>query len=176
MGRAGNARVRRRDPRHSRRLNFDDFQQQPPRTSDASPFGDRADAPAFGGETRAFPKLSFDDFQQMSAPPPSRSADPQPEPQAEAASAWDAAEPQAPAPSAWIRSPSRRPKSPRPVRNAAAAEEPADAFADRGAVQAAEACDVDDAPKRPPTSRPPKRRQLRPISRCRKTCRSQPNR
>jgi CheY-like chemotaxis protein len=35
----------------------------------ASPW-DEPEAPAFGGETRAIPKLSFDDFQQMSAPTP----------------------------------------------------------------------------------------------------------
>jgi CheY-like chemotaxis protein len=51
----------------------------------ASPFGNE-DAPAFGGETRAFPKLSFEDFQQMAAPAP---PDPQPEPQVASPSAWD---------------------------------------------------------------------------------------
>ncbi len=73
------------------KLSFDDMQQmaastppQPteqepapwgdPGESAASPFGSDADAPAFGGETRAFPKLSFDDFQQ-SAP----AAEPEPE-------------------------------------------------------------------------------------------------
>ena len=52
----------------------------------ASPFGNDAEAPAFGGETRAFPKLSFEDFQQMVAP---SAPDPQPEPQVEPPSAWD---------------------------------------------------------------------------------------
>lgn len=90
------------------KLSFDDFQQssaapeapvesswdQPAFSSEpeppafasdaASPFGSD-EAPAFGGETRAFPKLSFEDFQQMSAAP---APDPQPDPQAEAPSAW----------------------------------------------------------------------------------------
>ncbi len=90
------------------KLSFDDFQQssaapeapvesswdQPAFSSEpeppsfasdaASPFGSD-EAPAFGGETRAFPKLSFEDFQQMSAAP---APDPQPEPQAEEPSAW----------------------------------------------------------------------------------------
>lgn len=45
----------------------------------ASPFGGE-EAPAFGGETRAFPKLSFDDLQQMppSTPPPSTGQEPAP--------------------------------------------------------------------------------------------------
>lgn len=56
----------------------------------ASPFGNDAEAPAFGGETRAFPKLSFEDFQQMAAPvSPDSKPDPQPEPQVEPPSAWD---------------------------------------------------------------------------------------
>jgi CheY-like chemotaxis protein len=93
------------------KLSFDDFQQStatpeaaaepswdrpafestpeaPAFGSDASPFGNDAEAPAFGGETRAFPKMSFDDFQQMAAP--SVPDEPQPEPQAEPPSAWDA--------------------------------------------------------------------------------------
>jgi CheY-like chemotaxis protein len=89
------------------KLSFDDFSEQPAPVADtpatpaweppafssepASPFGEDAEAPAFGGETRAFQKLNFDDFQQMSAPAP----DPQPEPQVEA-SAWDAAPEDAP--------------------------------------------------------------------------------
>jgi CheY-like chemotaxis protein len=99
------------------KLSFDDFQQSPaaeapaepsvessweppafspaPEPDDspfasepASPFAE-AEAPAFGGETRAFPKLNFDDFQQMTATP---EAEPEPEPQAEpepALSAWN---------------------------------------------------------------------------------------
>lgn len=108
------------------KLNFDDFQQQPP-ASDASPFG-TDDAPAFGGETRAFPKLSFDDFQQMSATPD----DPQPEPQAETPSAWDPQpEPQATAPSAWDPQPEPQAEEPSTlVWDAPAAEEPVDAFAE----------------------------------------------
>jgi CheY-like chemotaxis protein len=92
------------------KLSFDDYQQmtpapeapvepswdQPAFSSDpeppafasdaASPFGNDADAPAFGGETRAFPKMSFEDFQQMAAPP---APDPQPDPQVEPPSAWN---------------------------------------------------------------------------------------
>jgi CheY-like chemotaxis protein len=43
-----------------------------PAAASSSPFGEEADAPAYGGETRAFPKLSFDDLQQAAAstPPP----------------------------------------------------------------------------------------------------------
>jgi CheY-like chemotaxis protein len=80
------------------KLDFDAFQQQPAAPSEsswdspafasappeASPFGNDAEAPAFGGETRAFPKLNFDDFQQMADTP-----EPEPAPQAEPASAWD---------------------------------------------------------------------------------------
>lgn len=47
---------------------------EPPQA--ASPW-DEPEAPAFGGETRAFPKLSFDDFQSMSpAPEPQQDASP----------------------------------------------------------------------------------------------------
>jgi len=66
------------------KLSFDDFQSsheasaappQPPSweppafapMSDDSPFAN-ADEPAFGGETRAFPKMSFEDFQQQDSP------------------------------------------------------------------------------------------------------------
>lgn len=53
----------------------------------ASPFAED-DAPAFGGETRAFPKMSFDDLQQMAAstPPPATQQEPAPwgEPAADA--------------------------------------------------------------------------------------------
>jgi CheY-like chemotaxis protein len=58
-----------------------------PAAASSSPFGDEADAPAFGGETRAFPKMSFDDLQQMasSTPPPAAEQEPAPwgEPAAE---------------------------------------------------------------------------------------------
>lgn len=65
---------------------FESEPEAPAFASDAaSPFGSDADAPAFGGETRAFPKLSFDDFQQMAAP---SVPDPQPDPQVESPSAW----------------------------------------------------------------------------------------
>lgn len=47
----------------------------------ASPFAEE-EAPAFGGETRAFPKMSFDDFQAMTAAPEPQ---PEPEPEVEAA-------------------------------------------------------------------------------------------
>ena len=92
------------------KLSFDDYQQMAPApeapvepswdqpafstepeppayASDAaSPFGNDAEAPAFAGETRAFPKLSFEDFQQMAAP---SAPDPQPDPQVAPPSAWD---------------------------------------------------------------------------------------
>jgi CheY-like chemotaxis protein len=45
-----------------------------------SPFGE--EAPAFSGETRAFTKLSFEDLQQMAAPPaPAPAFEPEPEPE-----------------------------------------------------------------------------------------------
>lgn len=45
-----------------------------------SPFGE--EMPAFGGETRAFTKMSFEDLQQMAAPPaPAFEAQPEPEPE-----------------------------------------------------------------------------------------------
>jgi CheY-like chemotaxis protein len=51
----------------------------------ASPFGEApADAPAFGGETRAFPRMSFEEMQQTAAEPtPAEPAAPEPSP-------WDA--------------------------------------------------------------------------------------
>lgn len=80
------------------KMNFDDFQQEPaapeapiettiesswePQAFSSapepeSPFGeDAATPPAFAGETRAFPKMNFDDFQQLNTAP-------EPEPQAE---------------------------------------------------------------------------------------------
>ncbi|HEY0157116.1 MAG TPA: response regulator [Thermoanaerobaculia bacterium] len=79
------------------RMTFDDLQQmanaapaaepapEPPPAAaspfDApSPFDEEPDAPAFGGETRAFPKMSFDDLQQMAAstPPPAAEQEPAP--------------------------------------------------------------------------------------------------
>ncbi len=57
-----------------------------PAAASSSPFGDEADAPAFGGETRAFPKMSFDDLQQLaSSAPPAAEQEPAPwgEPAAE---------------------------------------------------------------------------------------------
>lgn len=87
------------------KLDFDDFQPPPPApsesswdspafppasSSDASPFGNDAGAPAFGGETRAFPKLNFDDFQQMTATPePEPEPEPQSHPHPALSSAWD---------------------------------------------------------------------------------------
>jgi CheY-like chemotaxis protein len=46
----------------------------------SSPFDEEPAAPAFGGETRAFPKMSFDDLQQMAAstPPPAAEIEPAP--------------------------------------------------------------------------------------------------
>jgi CheY-like chemotaxis protein len=106
------------------KLSFDDFSEQPAPAADtpampawepaafdneaASPFGNEADAPAFGGETRAFPKLNFDDFQAMGAPP---APDPQPDPQVSApleAESEPAFEPQ-PEPSAWDAAPEAAP-------------------------------------------------------------------
>ena len=46
-----------------------------PPAAEASPW-DEQEAPAFGGETRAFPKLNFDDFQQMNATPEPPPAEP----------------------------------------------------------------------------------------------------
>ena len=47
----------------------------------ASPFGEETPAAAFSGETQAFPRLSFDDLQQMAAPPePASSPFHEPEP------------------------------------------------------------------------------------------------
>jgi CheY-like chemotaxis protein len=52
----------------------------------ASPFGEPDETPLFGGETRAFPKMSFEELQQMAAP----AAEPEPEPAATTeASPWD---------------------------------------------------------------------------------------
>jgi CheY-like chemotaxis protein len=56
----------------------------------SSPFGDEPEAPAFGGETRAFPKMSFDDLQQMASPTPSPAAEQEPSP-------WGESSPAAPA-------------------------------------------------------------------------------
>ncbi|HKR66722.1 MAG TPA: response regulator, partial [Thermoanaerobaculia bacterium] len=55
-----------------------------------SPFGAAPDAEQFSGETRAFPKMSFEDMQQMMAPPAAPEPMPEPEPPAQAeASPWD---------------------------------------------------------------------------------------
>jgi CheY-like chemotaxis protein len=55
--------------------------------------------PAFGGETRAFPRMSFDELQRMANEPAAPEASPWDTPAAEAQSPWDtpAAEPEAPA-------------------------------------------------------------------------------
>jgi CheY-like chemotaxis protein len=52
---------------------------EPAEPASASPFGQEAQSP-YGGETRAFPKLSFDDLQQMasSTPPPAAETEPSP--------------------------------------------------------------------------------------------------
>jgi CheY-like chemotaxis protein len=55
---------------------------EPPATS---PWDEQA--PAFGGETRAFPRMSFDDLQQTQAPAPTPA--PEPEPPAIEPSPWD---------------------------------------------------------------------------------------
>ena len=57
----------------------------PAPAAEASPWDD---APAFGGETRAFPAMSFDEMQKMVATPAAASAPP-PAPAAPEASPWD---------------------------------------------------------------------------------------
>jgi CheY-like chemotaxis protein len=63
-----------------------------PFDASASPFDEEPAAPAFGGETRAFPKMNFDDLQQMAAstPPPAAEIEPAPwgEPAADDAPAF----------------------------------------------------------------------------------------
>jgi CheY-like chemotaxis protein len=99
------------------KLDFDDFQQQPAapaapswdapafsaEPSDDSPFGNDVEAPAFGGETRAFPKLNFDDFQQMTDAP---QEEPETAPQAEASAPTEAASPWADVPAPQFDAPS----------------------------------------------------------------------
>lgn len=54
----------------------------------ASPFGEPEEAPMFGGETRAFPKMSFEELQQQMATP-APAEEPEPAPAAEEVSPWD---------------------------------------------------------------------------------------
>lgn len=85
------------ETRAFQRMSFDELQQEmgtpapvpepepepeQPATHEASPWDEPADTPMFGGETRAIPKMSFDDF------PPPVAEEPRPEPQAET-SPWD---------------------------------------------------------------------------------------
>ncbi|HEV7766614.1 MAG TPA: response regulator [Thermoanaerobaculia bacterium] len=93
------------------KMNFDDYQQEPaapevpiettvesswePQAFSSapepeSPFGeDAATPPAFGGETRAFPKMNFDDFRQINTAP-----EPEPEPEPQTESPFSSAEPE----------------------------------------------------------------------------------
>jgi CheY-like chemotaxis protein len=92
------------------RMSFEELQQMasetpaapaPPSTPPASapepsPWDEPAAAPAFGGETRAFPSMSFEQLSQMASAPPQAAA---PE-----ASPWDEAPappPAAPEPAPW---------------------------------------------------------------------------
>jgi hypothetical protein len=55
-----------------------------------APFGAPPDAEAFSGETRAFPRMTYDELQQLATPPVTATAAPEPEPPApEPSSLWD---------------------------------------------------------------------------------------
>jgi CheY-like chemotaxis protein len=60
----------------------------PEPAAEASPWDEQ---PAFGGETRAFPRMSFDELQRMAAGDVAPPAPPQPEPEPEPEPAWPAA-------------------------------------------------------------------------------------
>ncbi|HYK01347.1 MAG TPA: response regulator [Thermoanaerobaculia bacterium] len=62
-----------------------------------APFGEEPEAPAFSGETRAFPKMSFDDLQQMAASTPPPAAEQEPSPWGEPSPAAPAFEDDTPA-------------------------------------------------------------------------------
>jgi fused signal recognition particle receptor len=95
-------------------MSFDELQKQmeqpaapaAPPADEPSPWDE---GPAFGGETRAFPRMSFDDLQKM--PPES-----EPEPAAPEASPWEepapVAETAAPEPSIWDEQPAPEPEAP----------------------------------------------------------------
>jgi CheY-like chemotaxis protein len=82
-------------------VSFADFQQPAPEPEPA-PIADEPspwdEQPAFGGETRAFEKMSFDDLQSMQQPLESSEPEPQPEPEPEPeplpveAAPWEAPE------------------------------------------------------------------------------------
>jgi CheY-like chemotaxis protein len=69
-------------------VSFADFQQPAP-APEPAPIADEPspwdEQPAFGGETRAFEKMSFDDLQAMQQPLESSEPEPQPEPEPEPA-------------------------------------------------------------------------------------------
>jgi CheY-like chemotaxis protein len=77
--------------------------QAPPLSFTPTPSTPAAEPDAFGGETRAFPRMSFDDLQQTSAPaaatpPPADKDHPSPfSPAAAEASPWETNEPSVPA-------------------------------------------------------------------------------
>jgi CheY-like chemotaxis protein len=83
-----------------------DTPAEPPPATDASPWDE---APAFGGETRAFPRMSFDELQKMAtepAPPPAAEHEPAPwSPPVEASPTEEAASPFAEPPHAADESP-----------------------------------------------------------------------
>jgi hypothetical protein len=73
---------------------FDDLQQSadfqtpaPEPQAETSPWDDQ---PAFGGETRAFPKMSFDDLASMAPQPEPQATEPEPQPEPEQP-AWNEA-------------------------------------------------------------------------------------
>jgi CheY-like chemotaxis protein len=72
----------------------------PPSAPEPAPWEEPAASPAYGGETRAFPRMSFEELEQMAAQTPAAEPAPweQPAPQPPAAPAWSsAAEAEAPA-------------------------------------------------------------------------------
>jgi CheY-like chemotaxis protein len=68
-----------------------------------SPFSAPAPAEEFSGETRAFPRMSFEEMQQMAAPQAPAEPEPEPEPPVYEPSPWD--EPAAPAVSPFAAEP-----------------------------------------------------------------------
>ncbi|HEX2833550.1 MAG TPA: response regulator [Thermoanaerobaculia bacterium] len=66
-----------------------------PEPIDESPWDEPAASPFGGGETRAFPKMSFDELQQFSSPAPAPTPEPEPQPEASADSPWGEPEPAA---------------------------------------------------------------------------------
>ncbi|HEX7833339.1 MAG TPA: response regulator [Thermoanaerobaculia bacterium] len=68
-------------------------QQAAEPVAEESPWDEPAASPFGGGETRAFPKMSFDELQQLSSPAPTPAPEPEPEPEAIADAPW-ASEPE----------------------------------------------------------------------------------